>query len=229
MNIMESLIGVVAPHECINCSVEGKLLCETCLLLLPKSQPCCYRCRKPSISGLTCQECINETNIEQVQVTTVYQAIPKQLVWKLKMSGAKSAASVIAKRMSDTSSIKTEVIIVPVPTATSRARLRGYDQAKLIAMQLSKQVGLTYRDSLARSGQMHQHGLAKHDRLNQLKDAYRVKRSKFVKGAQIILVDDVITTGATLEAAALALHEAGAKRIEAIVFARPDINKHNVD
>ena len=143
------------------------------------------------------------------------------------MSGAKSAAAVIAKCMADKCYLQPGAIIVPVPTATSRARQRGYDQARLLARQLSKQTGLAYSNSLARSGQMHQHGLARHDRLTQLKDAYRVKHLSIIKGAHLILIDDVITTGATLEAAALALRTSGASKITAVVFARPSVKLTN--
>ena len=110
---------------------------------------------------------------------------------------------------------------MPVPTATGRARQRGYDQAKLLAHELSGQIRLPYLDCLVRSGQTHQHGLSRHDSLTQLKSAYRVKRSNRVTGAHIILVDDVVTTGATLEAAAAVLQATGASRVDAVVFAQP--------
>jgi ComF family protein len=111
-----------------------------------------------------------------------------------------------------------DVVIVPVPTATSRVRQRGYDQAKLLARALSRQARLPYLDCLARTGQAHQHGASRSQRLRQLTAAFRVRRQRAVRGSHIVLIDDVVTTGATLEAAAAVLHAAGATRVEAVVF-----------
>jgi ComF family protein len=127
----------------------------------------------------------------------------------------------MARRIVDLLEADEQALIVPVPTATSRIRQRGYDQAKLLAKAISKQSRLTYLDCLARSGQTHQHGTSRHTRLGQLENAFRVKHPRSVQNAHIILVDDVVTTGATLEAAAKVLKQAGGKQIEALAFARP--------
>jgi ComF family protein len=113
-----------------------------------------------------------------------------------------------------------QAIIVAVPTATTRVRQRGYDQTKLLARHIAKQARMLWIDCLARSGQAHQVGSGKDERLAQLKSALRVTQERFIRGAHIILIDDVITTGATLETAAEVLKEAGAAHIEAIAFAR---------
>ena len=106
------------------------------------------------------------------------------------------------------------------PTATSRVRQRGYDQAKLLARALARQAGLPYLDCLARVGQTHQVGATREQRLRQLQAAFRVRRPNAVRSAYLLLVDDVSTTGATLELAATILKSAGARRVDAIVFAQ---------
>ena len=107
---------------------------------------------------------------------------------------------------------------MPLPTATSRVRQRGYDQAALIAKAYAKAVHREYLPCLARLGQQHQRGAKRQARLEQLHQAYRATRS--VKGANVLLVDDVATTGASLQAAAQLLYQAGARRVDVIVFAQ---------
>jgi ComF family protein len=111
-------------------------------------------------------------------------------------------------------------VVVHIPTATTRVRTRGYDQAKLIARQGARHARLPRASLLLRLGQQRQVGLKREQRLSQLENAYRIRNEHRVRGAHIVLVDDVATTGATLEAAAKALKAAGAKRIEAVVFAQ---------
>jgi ComF family protein len=222
MSFLDLLISKIAPHECVGCGIEGYLLCVACgsqLVPLPEH---CYRCLKGSQDYLTCVGCLPASQLHRVRVAAVYKGSAKQLIWRLKLAGARAAAHTMVKHMAFM--IKQDVqrpLIIPVPTATSRARQRGYDQAKLLARELARQTRLPYLDCMSRTGQTHQHGLPRHTRLAQLNAAFRVRRPKAIAGADILLVDDVLTTGATLEAAAATLRAAGANRIEAVVFARP--------
>lgn len=113
-----------------------------------------------------------------------------------------------------------EAVLVPVPTATSRVRQRGYDQAGLLSQELSRRTGLPSLPLLARCGQDRQVGSGRTERVRHLTGAFRVPAGKDVRGKHVILVDDVLTTGATLEAAAATLHKAGAARVDALVFAQ---------
>jgi len=220
VNFFDKIIGTIAPHICIKCTAEGRLLCDSCAQGLIPVVSRCYRCRKLTPNSRTCSACRKTSKIYRLQVGMTYDHTAKQLIGKLKFNGAQSAAVEIAKFLSGVSSFSDDCIFVPVPTATSRVRRRGYDQAKLIARNLSKRQKLPYLDCLMRSGQTHQIGANRHKRLKQLTGAYRLKTINDVNGMHIILVDDVATTGATLEAAAHCLKNAGAKRVEAVVFAQ---------
>lgn len=158
--------------------------------------------------------------LRQVSAVTAYDTVAKDLVWRLKFHGTQAAAAVMAKQMASLVQADSQQFIVPVPTATSRVRQRGYDQAKLLARQLAKSTHLSYMDCLRRQGQAHQVGASRRRRRSQLRTSFRLRSGYNVHDCTIILVDDVLTTGATLEAAAAVLQAAGAGRINAVVFAR---------
>jgi ComF family protein len=127
----------------------------------------------------------------------------------------------MAQYMSETlPSFDKSVFIVHVPTATARIRQRGYDQAELIAKNLARTRKLKYSPVLARLGQTRQVGAKRSSRLKQMQNAFYARKPQLIKGSHIILVDDVTTTGATLEAAARVLKLAGAKTVAAITFAQ---------
>jgi ComF family protein len=160
-----------------------------------------------------------------VQAATVYTGAAKKLIWKLKSSGAQEAASIMASCMRQLAADRPAAVIVSIPTASTRVRQRGYDQAKLLGRELAKQAKLFWVDCLARQGQAHQVGSGREQRLLQLQGALRLTQKRFIRGAHVIIVDDVVTTGATLEAAANVLKVAGAQRIDALVFAKPTLQK----
>jgi len=246
MSFIDTIISKIAPHDCLACGVERQLLCASCVNKLDAVPECCYRCGLPSPGCLTCPDCRLTTDLYAVKAAAAYSGTAKDLIWKLKSGGAQAAASVMASRMVlqlerrnnplITSVFAAtmrpgqghKVLIVPVPTATSRVRARGYDQARLLARQLAHQTGLPYAGCLARLGQTHQVGAGRQQRLEQLGRSFYVKRHYLVKNAHIILVDDVITTGASLETAARVLKTAGAARVEALTFAQV-VTKKQID
>jgi ComF family protein len=218
--LLDSLLSAVAPHECLNCRTEGRLLCADCVRLLPAVPDMCYRCRKLSDGGRTCKSCRASSDLFIVRAATTYDGLAKDLVWQLKFQGAQAAAGEVADRLLRHLPRGEEFMIVPVPTATSRIRRRGYDQATLIARSLARKSGLPYTAALRRSGQHHQLGSNRAQRTTQLQGAYRCVKPTRLAGKHVLLIDDVLTTGATLEAAATVIKAAGAKRVSALVFAR---------
>jgi ComF family protein len=145
----------------------------------------------------------------------------KELTRRFKFHYARAAARPIAQLMSEALPFfARDTIIVHIPTATVRRRQRGFDQAELLARQLARSQHLLQAALLARQGQSRQVGATREQRLQQLINGFHPRKPYLIKGAHILLVDDVTTTGATLEAAAKVLKQAGAKRIDAVVFAQ---------
>ncbi len=223
MNILENLISLIAPHNCIVCDSEGSVLCSGCLnseLTEPVSR--CYRCHQISRNQSVCPPCRKVVPIQNVWIATDYGEIPKKLIYRLKFERASAAALPIAAKIDQIIPVlPPDTIICHIPTANSRIRVRGYDQAAEIAAHLVKIRGLESRTLLIRSGKSRQVGSGRKDRFKHLEDAFKLKDTKLPKKANILLVDDVTTTGATIESAAKVLKTAGIKTISAAVFAQP--------
>lgn len=222
MPIIEKIISVTAPYNCLACGREGRLVCSWCQPdFAPALPPRCYMCNCLSSEFRVCKNCRSKSRLNHTWVSTEYKDGPKTLVGKLKFSRARAAAKTIAEFMYDTVDyLPPNTLLMPVPTATSRVRQRGYDQSVLITKELAQKFGLPYVLALNRLGQRRQLGKNRQQRLEQLSGVFRVTSKKLIAGANIVLVDDVITTGATLETAAKTLRAAGAKHVDALVFAQ---------
>ena len=222
MRLLEKAIAFVAPHDCLVCQDEGSLLCAWCA---PDACPAlpdrCYLCLKLSPACRVCKTCRRKSQLRHVWVATAYGGAAKDLIAKLKFGRAKDAAEIIADFLdARLPHLEPNTIITHIPASTSRARVRGYDQAQLIAKSLAGKRGLSHIKLLARYGQKRQLGASRQRRLAQLNGAFRPSNLDFIGKTPILLIDDVLTTGATLESAAKTLRQAGARVINATVFAQ---------
>lgn len=201
--------------------MEGSLLCQECQERYVTPVPSrCYRCHALASDFRTCKSCRSSSRLYSVMVRTDYQGLAKELVHRLKFARAKAAVLPMADSLAPLIAKPAQVLLVPIPTASSRRRQRGYDQAELLAKELARRTGIPCSFVLSRRGQARQVGARRAERLDQLRDALYVRRAADLSETTIILVDDVVTTGATLEAAAHVLKVAGAKRVQAVVFAQ---------
>lgn len=222
MNFIDRLLSIVAPHECVVCGQDGTVLCAWCWPEACQSLPSrCYNCKAISRDSAVCPACRHLSKLKSVWVRTEYDGYAKQLIHLLKFSRVVEASPIIAQLMGEALPFLTaETVVVPVPTAMSRRRQRGYDQAELIAKSLALDLGLNHSVSLRRTGKTRQLGASRKQRLEQLVSAFSLPRPKNIIGKDVLLVDDIATTGATLETAAQVLKDAGARKINAVVFAQ---------
>lgn len=222
MSILEKIVSIYAPHTCLGCGYEGSLVCDACSRHIVQPVVCCYRCHAFRPTGRTCSDCRRQTPLISVNSACIYTGIAKDLIWSLKFDRAQAAADIMGRRLAQLYgfAVPEDALIVPVPTAAKRVRKRGYDQAVLIARSFARHSSRQYTPLLSRLGSQEQKGVGREERFQQLDSAFVLRAPKRVPGSRIILIDDIITTGATLEEAAVTLRSGGAKAVAALTFAR---------
>lgn len=222
MPIAELFVSLFAPHECLVCGHEGAVICPGCTYDAIDSVPSrCFRCLAVTRDAAVCSKCRKASALKSVWVTTDYEGAAKQIIHKLKFERAQAAHRPIAELMADTLPyLSSQTIITHIPTATSRYRARGYDQSRLVAAKLAKLKGVKHVSLLERYGQSRQVGATKQRRHEQAQDMFRLCKKELVSETEVILVDDILTTGSSIEAAAKLLKQAGVKHISAAVFAQ---------
>ncbi len=217
--MLEAIIRVLAPHYCISCGTEDSLLCDACRMAELRPVPSrCYSCLKLTQDHAVCKSCRRHGPLANVWAGAEYTEIPKQLIHRLKFERARAGHVPIAKQLHETLPYHA-VTVVPIPTATSRMRQRGYDQSKLIARQFALLRQLPCQELLERRGQTRQVGAERAVRISQAQSFFEAKPyASFPKS--VLLIDDVLTTGATLQAAAKCLKTAGVRTVYAATFAQ---------
>jgi competence protein ComFC len=228
MSVFEIAIGWLAPPACVNCGDEGVALCLDCSDLLSAYGEHCWLCNALSPGCKTCDKCRRTNTPKHVWIVANYDEKSSGLVRLYKFGHQRAASEPIAQLMINAflkygnwNEIKAKnYIIVPVPTATSRIRQRGFGHAELLAEKIAIKLRLRKVNALRRIGQSRQVGSNRQDRLIQLEQSFSVKNTKQIYNQNILLIDDVTTTGGTIQSVTKALKLAGAKQVDALLFAK---------
>lgn len=150
-----------------------------------------------------------------------YKDVLARLIKEYKFEHVRSASGDLAHMLhSRLPVLKPNTIITYVPTASSRVRMRGFDHAQLLAKQLAKKRATLHAPLLGRTSQARQLGNSRLTRQVAIQGEFFIKNQSLVKNADILLVDDVITTGATVIEAARVLKQAGARSVWVAVIAQ---------
>jgi len=225
------ILDALFPKFCLNCKSEGKYLCEDCLSLLDILENSYCLCEKPfrlPAAG-KCKKCQNK-KLNGLYFALYYQNnLVKKIIQRFKYEPfarelSNDLASLIITHLSLLN--KTfdfgDFVLVPIPLYKKKLKWRGYNQAEELAKELSKSLKIPLlKDSLDRTKEtLPQIELATEARKNNIKGAFSIKRSELLQKRKVLLVDDVYTTGATMEECARVLKESGAKEVWGIVVAR---------
>lgn len=218
--LLERLIELFAPTECLACGRDGRLLCGDCLVVR-RQEPsaACYNCGGSGAVAGVCPGCAPHSPLHGVSVGAYYGAEIKALVLALKFQRQRAAAQVAAELIVAAlpSGLRLDVVTA-VPVAPSRYRERGYNQSALIARSVARRLALPCRTLLVRTDARHQLGQGRDARLAQIRGAFYAPTP--LKGERLLIVDDVLTTGATLAECARSLRAVGSGPVWAATAAR---------
>ena len=220
--------------KCNACGVEngnGKYFCDKCYSKLPfiKGAKCAHCGRTTTVPEVYCLSCKDKiTSLYRMRSVFDYEPPISTLVKKLKYEGCKYISEIFVNFLY-TEYLKGEFepdFITFVPMTEKAHKKRGYNQSELLATGLSDKIGVpVYTGVLKKRETERQATLSARERLTNLDGAYKVTDKASVKDKEVLIIDDVMTTGATSETLAKAFLKAGAKRIGLLtVCSVPDIN-----
>ena len=211
--------------QCLACGAEGSVLCHECMELAGEPVvPRCAGCHELSEGSKICKSCRSWIDVYAIYIATNYSGIYGQIVRSLKFDMHRQSVVPMATLMREVMEINKlpkDTIVCPLPTAPTRIRQRGFDHTKLLSREFMKTMkNYEFRELLGRKSNVRQLGSSRAMRIEQMQNEFFVKNPKQVEGKTILLLDDVITTGATMSSASNVLKKAGAKRVYGVVFAQ---------
>lgn len=216
------MFDLLFPTQCVNCGSYGKYLCTKCQKLLENSLPECYMCRKISNGYKTHNDC-NAFGVDSVFVGWKYNGVAKSILKEYKYKCAYKLSGVLSDlliaRLEQThflDSIGKRAVLLPMPVHRAHSRDRGFNQSSLIARDIARRFNLEIVEDLVyrRGKDVYQARLDLEQR-KQMRDIFRVEGD--IKNKEIIIVDDVLTTGTTLNGVAKLLK---GKKIRALILFR---------
>jgi len=212
--------GLLFGGACYVCRGQARgILCAACRAELPRLQGAlCPRCALPSPGAALCGRCLAETPEYDATVAPLAYDFPADaLVHALKFRGELSLASFLGKLLAERIAQRETIdLVIPVPLSAARLRGRGYNQALEIARHLPGK--LDFSSCVRERDATPQTELPWAERRRNVRGAFACRRS--LEGARVAVVDDVMTTGATLDEMARTLKRAGAARVVNWVLAR---------
>lgn len=229
--LRENLLYLLFPSVCPNCgsradSVEFFPLCGGCWTSIKRYMcPSCRICAMPFNTGYPhiCGDCIsNPPAFSSVHIYGIYSDVLATAINLMKFSGIKRLSRPLARLLMDLD-IPDADVVIPVPMTKKSLLKRGFNQSLLIAREISKRKSIPLDiDSLQKIKEtLPQVGLKAEERTRNLRGVFSVTGE--VKGKEILLIDDVMTTGTTLRECSKAILKAGAAKVRCLVIARTSL------
>lgn len=242
----DGLLDLVYPPRCLLCErLDRPAVCDECAAAFtPVPEPFCPRCGRPiDEAGASCRTCRERMQgaeeeegwaFDAARACAIYEGAIRHGIHRLKYDGAEMLGEPLGAYLANRcvvgglfpeATLRQIGAVVPVPMHPSRERARGYNQARLLAMPIAEMLGvpLLPPDLLRRTRrtppQVRLGGAA---RRGNLREAFAVTKNgdmAAVSGKDLLLIDDVFTTGATVDACARALKDAGARSVIVVTLA----------
>ncbi len=218
------VLDLLLPLSCAVCGHEGQLLCSACEPSLPRlQQPYCSICAWPGRRGV-CSRCATSSPaIGRIRAPYLFEGAVREMVHDFKCRNLRAAAPTLGALLADhlKRNPMAADVLMPVPLHGSSERLRGYNQSELLARAIARETGTPLESRALRRTkktlpQMSMDGYAQ--RMGNIQGAFDCAGD--FDGADILLIDDVVTTGSTMSACAQALKASGAGSVRGLALAR---------
>lgn len=233
MSLLRRFIDLLYPPRCLICrAFDAETLCSSCLSAFSRVvSPVCPICGGPFLNGIpenhVCEECLRKRPFfESAVAPYLYDGRIMDAIHQFKYEGkahlAKALGPLLASFGKEWLREERDPLIVPVPLHPKRLRQRGYNQSLLLARHVAARLGasLDFLSLRRIKDTKVQTGLKRDERRKNVRKAFEVVDRKAVKGKTIVLVDDVATTGSTLNECAKVLRKAGCRKVYGLVLAR---------
>ncbi len=233
--VWTGFLDIIFPVRCIGCGRFGDYVCRSCLGTIPiKKNFECVGCKRNTPFGQTCFLCAKTNSVDQLLIMADYKnnLVEKTLkFYKYKfISDLERPLSVLMKKYLKWLTLdkkfnifESNPLLIPVPLHPRRLNWRGFNQSELLAKNIADTFQMEMAvDIIERMGNAVPQAEIKEreERLKNLSGIFRIKNKEKIIGRNILLIDDVCTTGATLNECAKVLKQGGASKVVALVVAR---------
>jgi competence protein ComFC len=228
------ILDILFPKKCVGCGRVGSYFCQDCIRNIKQTDLVCPKCERPAVGGQTHPVCRRRFGLDGLWSLGIYQDPLRKAIQTLKYKRVKELSKVLTDITIEywaryqpfiLDQIKKDGgegwAVVAVPLFWWRENSRGFNQSSLVGKELSQKLGLIYFDILKRARYTKsQVGLKSDKRRENIKNAFSLDSRLLRLETNVLLIDDVWTTGSTLRECCYILKRAGAKKVWAITLAR---------
>lgn len=218
--MIDTILSLLAPHRCSSCGEIGAVLCESCKNdIISDSFSGCVLCTRPCGKRGLCERCAHRANITQAWCVAERRDGLKTMLDAYKFESKRGASVMCAELLDKALPVLPEgIAVVSIPSASATVRARGFDHMGRIADEFARRRGLKRAWPLERASAVTLHFLSAKERRKLGTTLFSL--SGKAAPDQVLLLDDIVTTGTTLRAASQLLHDAGARNIYVAAIAR---------
>ena len=229
VKFLKVLFDFFVPPVCLVCGkdTEEELVCQECInLLSPIEKRFCILCGNPFTKREVCKYCKDyKLSLSRIRSLYKFEHPLPLLIHEFKYKNKRKLGEIFGKKMAvlvrSDPYLKNAELIIPVPLHPSKKRERGYNQSEIIALQISQDMGIRMLNILKRvKNTRTQTELSVQERRRNVEGAFVLLQEfkETIKGKKVLLVDDVITTGATLDACSEVLLKNGAQEVYGVTL-----------
>ena len=225
MEYFKAIWDIIFPKKCINCKREGSFLCEDCLSLIPINPFTYCLCEKMEKKN-KCNNCKDKYLDKILSATDFNNKIVKEAIHKFKYGFIEElsiplALLILNHLQAIDCQIDNSFVIVPVPMHIKKKRRRGFNQSEEVAKLISQSTTIPLSTTLIKTKETKpQMELNRRERIENIKNCFNVNNKKEIENKSILLLDDVYTTGTTMDECAKILKQNGAKEVWGLSIAR---------